>query len=182
MGCSSIINYLFILFNYKNLKSKLTERPKMKHLNNTSKFYLFKLAVPIFFANIAVPMVGLVDTGLMGHLSSEKFLAAISIATSVVGMVLWSFGFLRMGTVGLISQSLGKNDWNEICLIFIRNFIIALLLGILIMLLKNPILLLTEHYFKTSQETQLLINKYISIRLLSAPASSTDGTIIEKPS
>ena len=173
MGCSSIIDYLFILFNYKNLKSKLIERPKMNHLNNTSKFYLFKLSVPIFFANIAVPMVGLVDTGLMGHLSSEKFLAAISIATSVVGMVLWSFGFLRMGTVGLISQSLGKNDWNEICLIFIRNFIIALLLGILIMLLKNPILLLTEHYFKTSQETQLLINKYISIRLLSAPAELT---------
>ena len=142
----------------------------MKLLNLTSKSYLFKLSVPIFFANIAVPMVGLVDTGLMGHMSSEKFLAAISIATSVITMVLWSFGFLRMGTVGLIAQSLGKKDWNEITLIFIRNFIIALLLGILIILLKNPILLLIEHYFKTSQETQFLINKYISIRLLSAPA------------
>jgi MATE family multidrug resistance protein len=142
----------------------------MKHQKNISKSYLFKLSIPIFFANIAVPFVGLVDTGLMGHLSSEKFLAAISIATSVLTMILWSFGFLRMGTVGLVAQSLGKNDWNEIILIFVRNLILALLIGILIMLLRSPILLSIEHFFKTSQETQLLINKYISIRLLSAPA------------
>jgi MATE family multidrug resistance protein len=141
----------------------------MKHSNYTSKFYLFKLSLPIFFANIAIPFVGLVDTGLMGHLSSEKFLAAISIATSVVTMVLWSFGFLRMGTVGLVAQSLGKNDWNEIIFIFIRNLIIAMSIGILIVLLKNPILILIENFFKTTQETQLLIDQYISIRLLSAP-------------
>tara|TARA_B100000795_G_scaffold268105_1_gene254364 strand:- start:67 stop:1314 length:1248 start_codon:yes stop_codon:yes gene_type:complete len=119
---------------------------------------------------MAIPFVGLVDTGLMGHMSSEKFLAAISIATSVVTMIFWSFGFLRMGTVGLISQSLGKNDWNEIILVFVRNLIIAFLLGFLIILFKNPILSSIEHFFKISQETQLLVNKYISIRILSAPA------------
>jgi MATE family multidrug resistance protein len=128
------------------------------------------LSIPIFFSNLAIPLVGLVDTGLMGHLSNEKFLAAISIATSVVTMIFWSFGFLRMGTVGLIAQSLGKNDWNEIILIFVRSLIIAFLIGIFIMLLKNPILFSIEYFFKTSQETQLLINRYISIRLLSAPA------------
>jgi len=142
----------------------------MKHINNTSKSYLFKLSIPIFVSNIAIPLVGLVDTGLMGHLGSEKFLAAISIATSVITMTFWSFGFLRMGTVGLVSQSLGKNEWNEIILTFTRNLIIALIIGILILLLKNPILFLIEHFFKTTQETQFLINKYISIRILSAPA------------
>jgi len=119
---------------------------------------------------MAIPFVGLVDTGLMGHMSSEKFLAAISIATSVMTMIFWSFGFLRMGTVGLISQSLGKNDWNEIILVFVRNLIIAFLFGFLIILFKNPILSSIEHFFKISQETQLLVNKYISIRILSAPA------------
>jgi len=128
------------------------------------------LSIPIFFSNIAIPFVGFVDTGLMGHLSSEKFLAAISVATSIMTMIFWSFGFLRMGTVGLISQSLGRKDWNEITLIFIRNLIVALFFGFLIILLKNPILFLIEYFFKTSQETQLLINKYISIRILSAPA------------
>ena len=142
----------------------------MKHTKNITKSYLFRLSIPIFFSNLAIPLVGLVDTGLMGHLSNEKFLAAISIATSVVTMIFWSFGFLRMGTVGLIAQSLGKNDWNEIILIFVRSLIIAFLIGIFIMLLKNPILFSIEYFFKTSQETQLLINRYISIRLLSAPA------------
>ena len=142
----------------------------MDLFNNISKTNLFKLSIPIFFSNIAIPFVGLVDTGLMGHLSSEKFLAAISIATSVVTMVFWSFGFLRMATVGFVSQSLGKKDWNEIILVFIRNLILALFIGFILILLKSPILLLIEHFFKTSQETQLLINKYISVRIYSAPA------------
>ena len=138
----------------------------MNYSKNTSKSHLFKLSIPIFFSNMAIPFVGLVDTGLMGHMSSEKFLAAISIATSVMTMIFWSFGFLRMGTVGLISQSLGKNDWNEIILVFVRNLIIAFLFGFLIILFKNPILSSIEHFFKISQETQLLVNKYISIRIL----------------
>jgi len=142
----------------------------MVHASNVSKSYLFKLSIPVFFANIAIPFVGLVDTGLMGHLSSEKFLAAISIATSVITMIFWSFGFLRMGTVGLVSQSLGREDWNEITIIFVRNLFLALFIGFFIILLKNPILFLIEHFFRTSHETQLLINKYISIRILSAPA------------
>ena len=135
-----------------------------------SKYNLFKLSIPIFFSNIAIPFVGLVDTGLMGHMGSEKFIVAISIATSVITMILWSFGFLRMGTVGMVAQSLGKNNWNEIILIFIRNLIIAFLIGVLIAILKHPILSLIEHFFKISLETQLLINEYISIRLFSAPA------------
>ena len=65
------------------------------NLSNTSKSYLFQLSIPIFFSNIAIPFVGLVDTGLMGHLNSERYLAAISIATSVISLVFWSFGFLR---------------------------------------------------------------------------------------
>ena len=135
-----------------------------------SKYNLFKLSIPIFFSNIAIPFVGLVDTGLMGHMGSEKFIVAISIATSVITMILWSFGFLRMGTVGMVAQSLGKNNWDEIILIFIRNLIIAFLIGVLIAILKHPILFLIEHFFKISQETQLLINEYVSIRLFSAPA------------
>ena len=142
----------------------------MNKSHNTSKSYLFKLSIPIFFSNIAIPFVGLVDTGLMGHLNSEKFLAAISIATSVITMIFWSFGFLRMGTVGLVAQSLGRKNWNEIILVFVRNLFLALFFGIFIILLKNPILLLIEHFFKTSQETQILINEYISIRIFSAPA------------
>jgi MATE family multidrug resistance protein len=142
----------------------------MSYSANISKTYLFKLSVPIFFSNMAIPLVGLIDTGLMGHLGNEKFLAAISVATSAITMILWSFGFLRMGTVGIVAQSLGRENWDDIILVFVRNLIIALCAGFFLILLKNPILLLVDHFFKTSQETQFLINEYISIRLLSAPA------------
>jgi MATE family multidrug resistance protein len=135
-----------------------------------SKLYILKLSIPIFFSNIAIPFAGLIDTGLMGHLNNVKFLAAISIATSVVTMVLWSFGFFRMGTVGLVAQALGRKDYNEITYVFIRNLILALFFGVTLIFLKEPLIFLIEYFFTTTQETQNLINKYISIRLLSAPA------------
>ena len=143
------------------------------NLSNTSKSYLFQLSIPIFFSNIAIPFAGLVDIGLMGHLNSERYLAAISIATSVISLVFWSFGFLRMGTVGLVSQSLGRNNYDEIALIILRNLFIAFIIGFLILLLKNPILFFVEFFFKVSEETQQLINQYVSIRIYSAPAELT---------
>ena len=137
---------------------------------NTSKSYLLKLSIPFLIANMAIPFVGLVDTALMGHLSNEKFLAAISIATSVVTMILWSFGFLRMSTVGLVSQALGSKNHNEAILILVRNIILASFIGIIIIFFKGSIISLIEFFFETSEETQNLIKKYISIRILSAPA------------
>ena len=136
----------------------------------TSKSYLFKLSIPIFFSNIAIPFAGLIDTGLMGHLGNAKFLAAISIATSVITMILWSFGFLRMGTVGLVAQASGRKDYNEINLIFIRNLFLAFFIGLLIIFFRVSILFLISHFFPTSEETFALINNYITIRILSAPA------------
>ena len=111
----------------------------------TSKSYLFKLSIPIFFSNIAIPFAGLVDTGLMGNLNSGKFLAAISIATSVITMVFWSFGFLRMGTVSLVSQALGKRDYDEIILVYVRNLILALFIGLTLIVFKEHILFLVEY-------------------------------------
>ena len=136
----------------------------------TSKSYLFRLSIPIFFSNIAIPFAGLVDTGLMGHQSNENYLAAISIATSFITMIFWSFGFLRMGTVGLVSQALGRKDYNEIILVLVRNLILALFIGIAIIFFKESVIFLIKTYFKTTEETLGLINRYISIRILSAPA------------
>ena len=136
----------------------------------TSKSYLFKLSIPIFFSNIAIPFAGLVDTGLMGHLENVKFLAAISIATSIITMIFWSFGFLRMGTVGLVAHALGRKDHSEIIYILVRNLILALLIGFVIIFFKNSILFSIKHFFLVSDETFVLIKNYISIRILSAPA------------
>ncbi len=135
-----------------------------------SKTYLFRLSLPIFFSNIAVPLVGIIDTGLMGHLGDARFLAATSIGTSIITMILWSFGFFRMGTVGLISQALGKNNKNEIIYTVLRNLLLVVAISFFIILLKKPILYVVSIFFITSKETSILIEKYISIRIFSTPA------------
>ena len=103
-----------------------------------SKKQIFLLSIPVFFSNLAIPFVGIVDTGLMGNLGETKYLAATSIATSVMTMVIWSFGFLRMGTVGIVSQAYGRGDYREIVRTLLRNFVIAMVIALAIIILKMP--------------------------------------------
>ena len=140
------------------------------HPIHISKKKIFLLSVPIFFSNLAIPLVGIIDTGLMGNLGQSKFLAATSIATSVMTMMIWSFAFLRMGTVGIVAQLFAKSDYREIAKTLLRNFLIAIVIAILIILFKPIIVGLTEDFFSTSIETQELIKTYISVRVLSVPA------------
>tara|TARA_Y100000992_G_scaffold109287_1_gene71188 strand:- start:279 stop:1604 length:1326 start_codon:yes stop_codon:yes gene_type:complete len=137
---------------------------------NISKIQIFLLSVPIFFSNLAIPLVGIIDTGLMGNLGQTKFLAATSIATSVMTMIIWSFGFFRMGTVGIVAQLYGKSDYREIAKTLLRNFLMAMVIAIVIILFRPLIIDLTENFFSTSAETQELIKTYISVRVLSIPA------------
>ena len=137
---------------------------------NISKIQIFLLSVPIFFSNLAIPLVGIIDTGLMGNLGQTKFLAATSIATSVMTMIIWSFAFFRMGTVGIVAQLYGKSDYREIAKTLLRNFLMAMVVALVIILFRPLIIDLTENFFSTSAETQELIKTYISVRVLSIPA------------
>ena len=140
---------------------------------NTSKKNLLLLSVPVFFSNLAIPLTGIIDTGLMGNLGQTKYLAATSIGATVMTMIIWSFGFLRMGTVGIVAQLYGKSDYREITRTLLRNSLIIIIISIPIILLKPLILELIETFFSTSFETQELINTYISVRVLSIPAELT---------
>ncbi len=135
-----------------------------------SKKQIFLLSIPVFFSNLAIPLVGIVDTGLMGNLGETKYLAATSIATSVMTMVIWSLGFLRMGTVGIVSQAYGRGDYREIVRTLLRNFVIAIVLALVIIILKPLISNSIQHFFNTSIETQKLINTYLNVRIFSVPA------------
>ena len=137
---------------------------------NTSKKRIFFLSIPIFFSNLAVPFIGIIDTGLMGNLGETKYLAATSIGSTVMAMVIWSFGFLRMGTVGIIAQLFAKSDYREIIRTIIRNFFLAITIAILIIILTPIIIGLTNNFFQISFETLELTKIYITVRAFSAPA------------
>ena len=141
-----------------------------KYSQKFSKKQIILLSIPVFFSNLAIPLVGIVDTGLMGNLGETKYLAATSIATSVMTMVIWSFGFLRMGTVGIVSQAYGRGDYREIVKTLLRNFLFAIVIALIIIILKPVINISIQYFFNTSLETQTLINTYLNVRVFSVPA------------
>ena len=142
-------------------------------MQKSSIKYILKLSIPIFFANLAVPMVGIIDTALMGNLGNLSYLSATSVAANLFSMIFWSFGFLRMGTVGMVSQANGRNDYSEILNIVIRNLLFVALISIIIILLQNLILNLSLKIFDLSETTRDLYEQYFRIRVYSAPGELT---------
>ena len=98
---------------------------------------LLHLSIPIFFANLAIPLVAIVDTGLMGNLDDASYLTATSIASSLFSMIFWSFGFLRMGTVGMVAQAHGSNQYNEIVDLVFRNITFVIVISLLLIFLQQ---------------------------------------------
>ena len=141
-----------------------------KYSAKFSKKQIILLSIPVFFSNLAIPLVGIVDIGLMGNLGETKYLAATSIATSVMTMIIWSFGFLRMGTVGIVSQAYGRGDYREIVKTLLRNFLIAIIISLIIIILKPFFNNSIQYLFNTSFETQKLISTYLNVRVFSVPA------------
>ena len=142
-------------------------------MQKSSIQYILKLSIPIFFANLAIPMVGIIDTALMGNLGSLSYLSATSVAANLFSMIFWSFGFLRMGTVGMVSQANGINDYTEILNIVVRNLLFVLAISITIILLQNLILSLSLKIFDLSETTRNLYEQYFKIRVYSAPGELT---------
>ena len=142
-------------------------------MQNSSVKYILKLSIPIFFANLAIPMVGIIDTGLMGNLGNLSYLSATSVAANLFSMIFWSFGFLRMGTVGLVSQAYGKEDYSEVFNIILRNLIFVLVISLIIISLQSYIYRLSLNIFELSETTEKFYQDYFQIRIWSAPGELT---------
>ena len=142
-------------------------------MQKSSIAYILKLSIPIFFANLAIPLVGIIDTALMGNLGNLSYLSATSVAANLFSMIFWSFGFLRMGTVGMVSQALGKNNYKEILNIILRNLFFVLIISTLIISLQYFILNLSLKIFELTDLTKEFYTQYFKIRIYSAPGELT---------
>ena len=129
---------------------------------------IIKLSIPIFFANLAIPLVAIVDTGLMGNLGNASYLTAVSIASSVFSMIFWSFGFLRMGTVGMVAQAHGSDQYKEIVNLVLRNIAFVVLISLLLILFQNFIFTLSLQIFDLSPDTTMSFQEYFTIRIYSS--------------
>ncbi len=129
---------------------------------------LIHLSIPIFFANLVIPLVAIIDTGLMGNLDDASYLTATSIASSLFSMIFWSFGFLRMGTVGMVAQAHGSSQYNEIVDLVFRNIAFVIILSLLLVFLQHFIFNLGLQIFDLSNDTEKYFKDYFYIRIYSA--------------
>ena len=127
-----------------------------------------KLSIPIFFANLVIPLVAIVDTGLMGNLDNASYLTATSIATSVFSLIFWSFGFLRMGTTGMVAQAHGSKNYDEIVNLVFRNIAFVILISLLLILCQGYIFTIALSIFELSAETTKYFKEYFELRIYSS--------------
>jgi MATE family multidrug resistance protein len=131
----------------------------------------WRLAWPLILANLGVPLLGFVDTGVVGHLPDPAFLAGVALGATVISVLYFLFGFLRMGTTGLTAQALGAGAEMELGATLARGLLLALGLGLLVILAGPAILAATTALFAPNAATLASFAAYLDIRLFGAPAA-----------
>ena len=132
---------------------------------------VLKIALPIVLANITVPILGVVDTGVVGQLGQAAPIGAVGIGAIILSAIYWIFGFLRMGTVGLTSQAQGAGDMAEVSALLSRALLIAAAAGIGLIALQVPVFWAAFQLAPASAEVEGMARSYMAIRIMSAPAA-----------
>lgn len=142
---------------------------KTIHFSDENKRIL-QIAVPSIISNITVPLLGLIDVTIVGHLGAASYIGAIAIGGMLFNIIYWIFGFLRMGTSGMTSQAYGKRDLNEVTRLLLRSVGVGLFVAICMILLQYPIQKLAFTLIKTTREIEQLSSLYFRICIWGAPA------------
>jgi MATE family multidrug resistance protein len=129
------------------------------------------VAIPIVLANATIPILGAVDTAVVGQLGLAAPIGAVGIGAIIITALYWLFGFLRMGTTGLTAQAIGSGDSPEASALLVRGVIIGLLAGLVLIIAQVPIFLGALQLSPASMEVESLAQKYLQIRVYSAPAA-----------
>jgi MATE family multidrug resistance protein len=142
-------------------------------LNNSLENYrkIFVLAGPIILANLSTPLLGLVDTAVIGQIGDAALLGAVAISAMLFSFLFWGFGFLRMGTTALVAQSLGRKESQGAVHTFLQAAAMALLIGISLWLLQTPIASVSFTLLGGSDLVEQAALRYFNIRIWGAPAN-----------
>lgn len=140
--------------------------------------HVLMLAMPVMISNSTVPLVGIVDTAVMGRMGSPEWVAATAVGAVIFSSVYWIFGFLRMATGGLVAQSLGADDHETAGRVTIRALVLASFFSALLFALQTPLLAIGLLAMDDNAQWQELTATYFSIRICSAPATLFNYAII----
>jgi MATE family multidrug resistance protein len=130
---------------------------------------IWAIAGPAILANSSAPLVGLVDTWAIGHLPGAVHLAAVGLGSVIFNYLLWAFGFLRMGTTGLIAQARGRGDAHDQVVTVIRSCALALLFGVLLFVFQEALLGISLKVMAPPEQVGKITSEYFRIRIWAAP-------------
>ena len=139
---------------------------------------VFVLAIPLILSNLTQPLLSMVDTILSGHLPSPAVLGGVAVGGIFFNSIYWTFAFLRMATTGLVAQSLGAGDEDQLLHHFGRALITALLIGALILIFQKPLISTALTLLGASAQARQSALIYCSIRIWSAPAALANYAIL----
>jgi len=131
---------------------------------------IFHLALPSVVANITVPLLGLVDTAVVGHMGRAEYIAAVAIATTIFNMTYWLFAFLRMGTTGIVSQAHGAGDEAGIRAGLTHSLMFGLLISLCLLLLQTPLLRFALWLMQPEAVVADFVEQYFRVCIWGAPA------------
>jgi MATE family multidrug resistance protein len=144
----------------------------MSHISQEQIYRnIFRVAIPMILSAISIPMLGIVDTIILGHLDSFIYLAAINIGATIFNVMFWGFGFLKMSTTGLIAQSYGQQNIDRINKQLTQAIIIALFIAFLLLVLQKWIGIYAIKITSQGGNVALMALEYFHIRIFSAPAT-----------
>ncbi|RLD60036.1 MAG: MATE family efflux transporter, partial [Bacteroidetes bacterium] len=132
---------------------------------------ILNLAIPNIISNITIPLLGMVDLSVLGHLDSEIYIGAIAIGGMIFNFLYWGFSFLRMSTSGFTAQSYGRKNFKESAILLSRALLVALVGSVFLIALQKPIGLFSFFIINGSKEVEALASQYYYIRIYAAPAT-----------
>lgn len=131
---------------------------------------ILRLAVPSIVSNITVPLLGIVDLAIVGHIGDARMIGAIAVGGMMFNLIYWVFGFLRMGTSGLTAQAFGRDDRAEQRLLLYRSITIGLYIALLMLVFQVPLFSLAMFTVGASSDVVSLVHTYYNICVWGAPA------------
>jgi MATE family multidrug resistance protein len=132
---------------------------------------VWRLALPIIVANLTQPLMGMVDSAIMGHQPDPALIGAVAVSALIFSLLYWGFGFLRMGTTGFAAQAFGARQPAELAACLARPMLLAMLLGGILVACQEPIADLAFSTIAPSEAVEGPARLYVGVRIWSAPAS-----------
>jgi MATE family multidrug resistance protein len=139
---------------------------------------IWGIAWPAILSNISIPLLGIVDSAILGHLQSSQYLSAVAVGAALLSFFYWGFSFLRMGTTGMVARATGAGDEYSSILVLMRSGVLALALSALVILLHPVLLQLGLLLMSPDARLEHLAYSYAQIRIFSAPAVLVTYTVV----